>query len=75
MLGSCGRGRVRYMAMCLLRNPRPPRPSYTCPFGCPWHEQITCPTVNCMAREPGTYHHMAHQSCYSVRPQRHLFAL
>jgi len=63
------------MAMCLLRNPRPPRPSYTCPFGCPWHEQITCPTVNCMAREPGTYHHMAHQSCYSVRPQRHLFAL
>ena len=56
----------RYMAMCLLRNPRPPRPSYNCPFGCPWHEQITCPTVNCMAREPGTYHHMGHQSCYKL---------
>ena len=56
----------RYMAMCLLWNPRPPRPSYNCPFGCPWHEQITCPTVNCMAREPGTYHHMGHQSCYSL---------
>jgi hypothetical protein len=55
-----------YLAMCLLRNPRPPRPSYNCPFGCPHHEQITCPTVNCMAREEGTYHHMAHQSCFNL---------
>ncbi len=31
---------AEHMAMCLLRNPRPPRPSYNCPFGCPWHEQV-----------------------------------
>jgi hypothetical protein len=22
--------------------------------------------VNCMAREPGTYHHMGHQSCFNL---------
>ena len=57
-----------FMAQCLLRNPRPPRPSYSCPFGCPWHEQYTCPKVNCMAREigGGTYHHMAYISCYNL---------
>ncbi len=57
-----------YMAQCLLRNPRPPRPSYDCPFGCPWHEQHTCPIKNCMARLPGggTYHHMAYISCYNL---------
>jgi len=36
---------AKYMALCLIRNPRPARPSYNCPFGCPHHEQITCPTV------------------------------
>lgn len=57
-----------FMAQCLLRNPRPPRPSYSCPFGCPWEKQFTCPKVNCMARLPegGTYHHMAYFSCYNL---------
>lgn len=55
-----------YYAMCLLRNPRPPRPSYNCPFGCPHHEQITCPKVNCMAREEGTYLHMALNQCFNL---------
>ncbi len=35
-------------ALCLLRNPRPLRPSYNCPIGCPHYLQRTCPTVNCM---------------------------
>jgi hypothetical protein len=70
--GTVATQQSRYMAMCLLRNPRPPRPSYNCPFGCPWHQQITCPTVNCMAREPGTYHHMGHQACYSLCSRTHM---
>mmetsp|Transcript_29139 Transcript_29139/g.65229 ORF Transcript_29139/g.65229 Transcript_29139/m.65229 type:complete len:336 (-) Transcript_29139:140-1147(-) len=67
---SQGEKQARYMAMCLLRNPRPPRPSYNCPFGCPWHEQLTCPKVNCMAREEGTYNHMGHVACFQLCNQR-----
>jgi hypothetical protein len=60
---------VDYFAKCLLRNPRPPYPSYNCPIGCPWHEQSTCPTVNCMGRgdnSNGTYLHMAINDCVSL---------
>ena len=53
-----------YTAMCLLKNPRPPRPSYDCPIGCPHHAQRTCPTVNCIwGDERARYVHMAVSEC------------
>ena len=63
---------ARLAALCLLRNPRPPSPSYSCPIGCPWHNQRTCSHRNCMAREPeqgGTYHHMAFSDCLALCKQ------
>jgi hypothetical protein len=53
-------------ALCLLRNPRPLRPSYNCPIGCPHYLQKTCPTVNCMYDGSGTYNHMAVRDCMSM---------
>eukprot|EP00622_Pseudochattonella_farcimen_P005913 FR741624.1.p1 GENE.FR741624.1~~FR741624.1.p1 ORF type:complete len:296 (+),score=-6.29 FR741624.1:108-890(+) len=54
-------------AMCLLANPRPMRPSFHCPHGCPHYQQTTCPHVNCMwGTEPyETYAHMAVTDCIS----------
>ena len=47
---------ARHTALCLLKNPRPPRPSFNCPYGCPHHLQETCPAVNCIWGDPrGAY--------------------
>ena len=55
-----------YTAMCLLKNPRPPRPSYDCPIGCPHHLQRTCPVVNCIwGDDRAKYVHMAVSDCLS----------
>ena len=57
---------AEHTALCLLKNPRPPRPSFDCPFGCPHHLQRTCPKVNCIWGDPkGTYVHLAAQQCMS----------
>lgn len=59
-----GAARANHTALCLLKNPRPPRPSYDCPIGCPHDRQRTCPTVNCIWGDPrGTYVHMAVNDC------------
>lgn len=52
-------------AWCLLRNPRPYRPSFNCPVGCPHHLQRTCPVVNCLWGQPPhrTYVHLAATEC------------
>ena len=44
----------RHEALCLLANPRPFQPSYSCPVGCPHHVQEACPTRNCRRRNGPT---------------------
>ncbi len=54
----------RHEALCLLANPRPFQPSYSCPVGCPHHVQEACPTVNCVWGKPNaTYVHLAAREC------------
>mmetsp|Transcript_15089 Transcript_15089/g.22657 ORF Transcript_15089/g.22657 Transcript_15089/m.22657 type:complete len:419 (-) Transcript_15089:93-1349(-) len=64
---------ARIIAECLHLNPRPIRPSYNCPIGCPHHLQETCPVVNCMWGQPKThkYVHLAVDKCIQLcRKQR-----
>ena len=54
----------RHEALCLLANPRPFQPSFSCPVGCPHHVQEACPTVNCVWGKPNaTYVHLAARQC------------
>ena len=64
----------RAIAFCLLGSPRPNRPSYNCPIGCPLHLQKTCPEVNCMWDGSGKYFHngpaLCLQRCISSKFKR-----
>ena len=54
----------RHEALCLLANPRPFQPSFSCPVGCPHHVQEACPTRNCVWGNPNaTYVHLAAKQC------------
>ena len=54
----------RHEALCLLANPRPFQPSFSCPVGCPHHVQEACPTRNCVWGKPNaTYVHLAAKQC------------
>lgn len=59
------------VAQCLLRNPRPLRPSFSCPVGCPHYMQKTCPVVNCMwGQSPHhRYVHLAVAKCIALCKQ------
>uniref|UniRef100_A0A7S2W9Q0 Uncharacterized protein n=1 Tax=Rhizochromulina marina TaxID=1034831 RepID=A0A7S2W9Q0_9STRA len=58
-------------ALCLVENPRPTRPSYSCTMGCPHHLQFTCPTVNCMWGGNETYNHMGVRDCQVLCKQNY----
>ena len=54
----------RHEALCLLANPRPFQPSFSCPVGCPHHVQEACRTRNCVWGNPNaTYVHPAAREC------------